>query len=46
MRLPWWSPALWVGLCLVWRKDAGILALLGYHMLSFGPLAFAASQLR
>lgn len=33
MTLPWYLPALWVGLCLAWRKDATQLALLGYHVL-------------
>lgn len=40
MTLPWYLPALWVGLCLLWRQDATQLALLGYHVLclvALGP---------
>ncbi len=46
MRMPWWSPALWVGLCLAWRKDAGIPALLGYHLLCALALLLARPRIR
>jgi membrane protease YdiL (CAAX protease family) len=45
MRLPWWSPALWVGLCLLWRRDAGIVALLGYHALCLVAVLAARPRL-
>jgi membrane protease YdiL (CAAX protease family) len=46
MRIPWWSPALWVGLCLAWRKDAGIPALLGYHLLCALAILLARPAIR
>lgn len=45
MRLPWWSPALWVGLCLAWNREAGLPALLGYHAICLAAVLLARPKL-